>query len=113
MSYYTRVRFGFSEDPPGIDEVSTIVRSWLSGQNHDVEDKLDDFVRGWTPEGETDFCGLWSDDIEDLMINVSSHYPDIVFYVRGMGEEFEDVWLRRFEGGKVTFTLGPFPQAPG
>lgn len=113
LSYYTRVRFDFSDEPPEIEEVSAIVRSWLSDQNYDVDEKLDDFVRGWIPEGETDFCGLCSDDIEDLMTNVSSHYPHIRFYVRGMGEEFGDVWLRVFEGGKMTFTLGPFPKAPG
>lgn len=62
-----------------------------------MEDVLEDFRRGWT-EGQTDFNGLVSQDIEGLMASVSAQYPGIRFYVRGMGEEFNDVWLRQFDG---------------
>ncbi len=117
MSYYTRVTFEFSGEPPGVDGVSEAVRAWLLSQNrklsqngvahYGVEDFLGDFLRGWS-EGETVFNKIYSVNIEALMVFVSAQYPRIRFYVRGMGEEFDDVWLRQFEGGKTVFSLGPF-----
>jgi hypothetical protein len=108
LSYYTRATFAFSEEPPVVDDVAKVARSWLVAQNlYAVEDVLEDFRRGWM-EGQTDFNGLVSQDIEGLMASVSAHYPGIRFYVRGMGEEFNDVWLRQFEDGKIVFRLGPF-----
>jgi hypothetical protein len=110
LSYYTRVTFEFSEEPPRVDEVSTIVRAWLLAQNlYSVEHVLQDFRRGWS-EGHTDFSDLVSQDIEGLMANLSAKYPDILFYVRGMGEEFTDVWLRQFKAGEIVFRMGPFEQ---
>ena len=111
MSYYTHVTFDFSDEPPTSGDVSKVARSWLTDQNlYAVDDVLEDFLRGWT-EGETDFKGLMSQDISELMTQVSLKFPDILFYVRGMGEEFDDVWLRKFEGGKAIFELGPFDEA--
>jgi len=110
VSYYTRVTFEFSDDPPSVADVSKIVKSWLETQKfYAVEDVLGDFVRGWT-KGQVDFSDLVSQDIEGIMACVSAHYPEMSFYVRGMGEEFKDVWLRQFEGGKAVFTLGPFEE---
>lgn len=108
MSYYTQVNFQFSDEPPGADDVARVARQWLEAQKlYDVESVLEDILRGWT-EGQTDFNGLVCQDIEGLMANLSSAFPEIRFYVRGMGEEFDDVWLRQFEGGKAVFSLGPF-----
>ncbi len=65
------------------------------------------FRRGWK-EGSTEFNGLVVQDVEGLMTKVSSAFPGIRFYVRGMGEEYADVWLRQFEGGTVVNAIGPF-----
>jgi hypothetical protein len=108
MSYYSRVTFEFSDEPPAIDNVANIARSWLSEQNlYAVDDVVEDLRRGWS-EGHTDFCDLVSQDIEGLMMHLSTKYPGRRFYVRGMGEEFHDVWLRQFESGRVVFRMGPF-----
>ena len=108
MSYYTRVTIEFSDEPPPTDDASQVARAWLAAQNvYAVDDVLADFLGGWT-EGQTDFNGLVSQDVEGLMTNISLRYPQIRFYVRGMGEEFNDVWLRQFEGGKIVYTVGPF-----
>jgi len=108
LSYFTRVTFEFSGEPPGVDEASTTVRAWLLAQNlYAVEDVLQDFRRGWT-EGHADFSDLVSQDIEGLMANLSAKHSGIRFYVRGMGEEFNDVWLRQFEAGEIVFRVGPF-----
>ena len=111
LSYYTRVTFEFSDEPPEVDAVSAVARLWLVAQNlYAVDDVLADFNRGWT-EGQTEFKGLVSQDVEGLMTYVSAQFPEIGLFVRGMGEEFKDVWLRHFEGGKIVFTLGPFEQS--
>ena len=111
MSYYTRVTFEFSDTPPSVEDVAKIAHSWLVAQNcYGVEDVIEDFLRGWA-EGRTDFKGLVCRDVEGLMASLSSQYPTIRFFVRGMGEEFNDVWLRQFEGGKIIFKLGPFEQS--
>jgi hypothetical protein len=110
VSYYTRVTFEFSEEPPPADHVSPIVEGWLASRNlYAVKDVLADFLRGWT-EGQTDFSDLVSQDVEGLMTSVSARYPQICFYVRGMGEEFNDVWLRKFQGGNIVFRLGPLEE---
>jgi hypothetical protein len=110
LSYLTRVTFDFSDEPPAIADVSTTARAWLVAQNlYAVEDVLEDFLRGWS-EGRTEFSDLRSQDFDGLMVSVSAKYAGIRFYVRGMGEEFTDVWLRQFEGGKIVFGLGPFEQ---
>lgn len=108
MSYYTHVTFDFSDFPPPAEVVSPVVRAWLmKKKNYAAEDVLEDFLRGWT-ESETDFNKLDWEDIEELMKHVSAQYPTIRFYVRGMGEEFGDVWLRAFERGAILYHVGPF-----
>ena len=44
------------------------------------------------------------------MEHVSAGFPGLVFFVRGMGEEFPDVWLRLFRDGKIIFRVGPFEE---
>lgn len=111
MSYDTRVTFESSEAPPGRDEVATVVRPWLTAQRiYAVEYVLEDFLRGWT-EGHTVFQDLIHNDIEGIMTQVSDGFPGIVFSVRGMGEEFHDVWLRQFQSGRIVFSIGPFEES--
>ncbi len=106
MSYYTRVTFDFTDEPP-TNRVAETACQWLTAQNcYAVEDHLEDFLRGWT-EGATELKGFLSQEMEELMLSISAKYPESRFYVRGMGEEFGDV-LRQFEGGKIVFKVGPF-----
>jgi hypothetical protein len=86
-------------------------RAWLVGQRtYSVDDVLDDLRRGWT-EGHTEFSDLVGQDIEGLMSAISARHPAVRFYVRGMGEDFTDVWLRQFESGRVVYAVGPFEVA--
>jgi hypothetical protein len=72
-----------------------------------VQFVLDQLRRGLEEE-KGSFKGLWSDDVEEVMGHVSEGFPGLVFYVRGMGEEFSDVWLRLFRGGEIIMRVGPF-----
>ncbi|MFO0959544.1 MAG: hypothetical protein U0800_19270 [Isosphaeraceae bacterium] len=110
MSYYTTVEITFADDPPDFEAAIDRARSYLQSQGDtypDVEFVLDQLRRCFEEE-KGDIKGFWSDDIEGLMVHVSSGFPGVTFYVRGMGEEFPDVWLRLFQDGKVTFRAGPF-----
>src|SRR5437868_14389979 len=111
MSYYTHIEFTFADEPPDFEAVLDRARSYLESneRSDSVEDVLDDLRRSLEEE-EGDFKGMWSDDIEGLMEYVSAGFPGLVFYVRGMGEEFPDVWLRLFQDGKIIFRVGPFDE---
>jgi hypothetical protein len=83
VSYYTRVTFEFSDEPPSVEDVSKTAQSWLVAQNlYAVDDVIKDLVRGWT-EGQTDFNG--HSDIEGLMVVVSAHRNPLLrpWYGRG------------------------------
>ncbi len=111
MSYYTHIEFGFSDGPPAIEALLDRARAYLESAEtaYAVDDVLDDLRRGLEEE-KGDFKGLWSDDVEGLMEHVSAGFPGIIFYVRGMGEEFSDVWLRLFKDGKTVARIGPFDE---
>jgi hypothetical protein len=112
MSYYTDVEFTFSDEHPDFETVLGRARSYLElhGDKYpDVEFILDQ-LRAALEKEKGDFKGLWSDDIEGLMEHVSAGFPGLDFYVRGMGEEFHDVWLRLFRDGKTVFRIGPFEE---
>jgi hypothetical protein len=107
MSYHTHVDFQISDEVP-IEAVIERAREYLSAQGvYAVDDLLEDLKVG-LEEGSGLFNTFVSHDFEGLMQHVSAGFPGITFYVRGMGEEYEDVWLRQFEGGKTTASTGPF-----
>jgi hypothetical protein len=112
MSYYTDIEFTFSDERPDFEAILNRARSYLESQGDrypDAQFVLDQLRQGLEQE-KGDFKGLWSDDIEGLMEYVSGGFPGLVFYVRGMGEEFSDVWLRLFRDGKIIFRVGPFDE---
>jgi hypothetical protein len=111
MSYYTDIEFTFADEPPDFEAVLDRARSYLEsqGDKYAAEFVLEQ-LRCALEEEKGDIKGLWSDDIEGLMVYVSEGFPGLTFYVRGMGEEFPDVWLRLFKDGKVIFRAGPFEE---
>lgn len=38
---------------------------------------------------------------EENMLKLSRRYPDIVFKLKGIGEEFPDIWIKYFKNGKM------------
>ena len=110
MSYYTNVEFTFADEPPDFGAVLDRARLYLESRRDnypDVDFVLDQLCHALEAE-KGDFKGLYSEDIEGIMAYVSAGFPDVTFFVRGMGEEYPDIWLRLFKGGKVTFRAGPF-----
>jgi hypothetical protein len=109
MSYFTKVEITFDDEPPDFEAVLDRARSFLEsqGDRFHVDFVLEQLQRVLEVE-KGDLKGLWSDDVEGLMEYVSAGFPGLVFYVRGMGEEFSDVWIRLFRSGKSIFRVGPF-----
>jgi hypothetical protein len=111
MSYYTEVEFTFADERPDFEAVLGRARSYLESQEREYAvDFIIEQLRHALEEEKGDFKGLWSDDIDGLMEYVSAGFPGLVFYVRGMGEEFADVWLRLYEDGKIVSRVGPFEE---
>ena len=111
MSYYTEVEFTFADERPDIEAVLGRARSYLESQEREYAvDFIIEQLRGALEAEKGDVKGLWSDDIDGLMEFVSAGFPGLVFYVRGTGEEFADVWLRLYKDGKIAFRVGPFEE---
>ena len=110
MSYYTNVEFTFGDETPDLGAVLERARLYVESHrdNYPDVDFVLDQLRRALEEERGDLKGLWSDDIEGLMEHISAGCPGIVFFVRGTGEEFSDIWLRLFKDGKVIFRAGPF-----
>jgi hypothetical protein len=107
MSYYTRVEFQMS-DEVSAEVVLSHARSYLEAQGtYSVEDVLANLKTALC-EGNCLFKGMTCDEFEGLLESVSAALPSATFFVRGMGEEFPDVWLRRFTRGKSSSSIGPF-----
>lgn len=99
MSYYTKVEFQFSDEPPPFSDVEECARAHFDPARYAVPHILEDLRRAWK-EGKADFNGLSCPDFEGLLCRVSAKHPELRIYARGGGEEPRDFWLREFEGGK-------------
>ncbi len=107
MSYYTHVDIQTSDEIDA-EDVLAHARTYLEAQGiYPVEHVLEG-LKTALAEGSNLFKGMTCDDFDGLMESVSSAVPSVTFFVRGMGEEFVDVWLRQFEGGKSRSPIGPF-----
>ncbi len=110
MSYYTKFELTFEWHRPDIRAVIERARSHLESHpdQYPEADSLLEELRKALKNDRGEFAGQYSEDIEGLMKHVSGGFPGLIFFVRGMGEEFPDVWLRLFRDGKILFRAGPF-----
>ena len=107
MSYSTRIDIQFSHDAPAFDDVIDCVRAQFDRERFGVDDILAELQRGWE-EGKAEFNRLECSDVEGLMRRISAKFPKNRMCVRGIGEEWRDLWLREFEAGKIVYSAGPF-----
>lgn len=105
MSYYSRVCCSLSNDVISEDipfhQVEPVAKSWLI--EHDISlDVLEDIAESM----ETDFFdvvgfnNMYAPDIIDLYQYISTQFPKAELRVRGVGEEFHDMWYRHFKNGE-------------
>jgi hypothetical protein len=110
VSYYTNVRIDYYSEDGSItaDMLLTEARAYLSRFPHyAVDDIMSDLTEVFQ-KGSGSFKGMMCSDLTDLFRALSRKYPTVRLDIWGHGEEFGDVWARRFLGGKVTVKRGPF-----
>lgn len=54
------------------------------------------------------FNGLDAATVIGLFDEIARQFPFIRFYVRGIGEDFSNMWLREYYNGVTVFAAGPF-----
>lgn len=80
MGYYTRYELSVQEDT-------------FTGND------WEEIVSGYTDYGPFGQECKWYDHEQD-MIRVSKDYPEVLFILRGEGEEAGDLWISYFKNGK-------------
>ena len=120
MSYYTRLEVtcddtGRIKGAVAETDIIAAAESFVTrnGLHKDVLSDLKDALRGFN-NSDIGFNRVPGFLIEMMMLHVSTAIPDVTFYVRAVGEEFNDVWMRQIRDGKIVFGQGPFAEeAPG
>jgi hypothetical protein len=86
MGYYTR--FNLSVDDINNDILTKIIE--------EDEDLIDIFDQ----DGDSFDEYKWYKHEEDIA-KISKKYPDVVFTLKGEGEEAGDIWVKYFKNGKI------------
>ena len=106
MSYYTTFDIYLEGEQVPTDAVLGVADAFLRRQaSYAVEDILED-LRKSLEEGRAELK-LYFYDIDLLLKNISLAFPTTVFCARGFGEEFDDVWLRKYALGNAISAIGP------
>jgi hypothetical protein len=110
VSYYTDVRIDYySKDGSVTDDMLLAeARAYLSRfSRYAVDDTMKDLTPAFRT-GRGTLKGMTCVDLTDLFLALSRKFPNVRLDVWGHGEEFADVWARRFLGSKVIVKRGPF-----
>lgn len=118
MSYY--VRLEVSWDGPGFDifdkracrAVFSQVEEYLRSEKAEAKSReiygemgypalewLEEFRKAFAGKGG-DIKGLDKKWVASLLRHVSGRFPGVIFGARGVGEEFDDVWVLWYRDGR-------------
>lgn len=102
MGYYT----GYSLNISGPGSVHII---------YEVRAKYENARYAFDENGEQYATCKWYDH-EDDMKAFSRLYPDVLFTLNGIGEDYPDIWVKYFKNGKMQFVkakivLDPFDES--
>lgn len=85
MDYYTQYTLSTPNDcAPDTDAIESTIKG-ISG-----------YPIKFGGGGERTWYGHQND-----MLKLSKIYPDVLFKLEGVGEEFEDIWVKYFKNGKM------------
>ncbi len=114
MSYYTILELTWddADHPRGSITARDIVQAAApyveaNGWHSDVLKDVEAATRGFGLSSPG-FNGIPGFALADLLLQVSRELPQVTFLARGVGEEFGDLWLRRFRAGEPLEEAGPF-----
>ena len=94
-----------------VERVIDAARTFVIRQNWS-EDVLTDLRDSMSTNGlgPPAFNRVLSYGVIELLRSVSEQIPDVVFYAKGAGEEFWDIWFREFKAGSELRGSGPFDE---
>ncbi len=113
MSYYTRVDCtwddgDYAQGNLSVDDILPVAEKWL--EQMDIHpDVLADVEAAINQPMEYGFNGLYADLIIDLFAHIAQAFPRVHFFVRGVGEEFDDMWLCEFKQGELVRQQDCYP----
>jgi hypothetical protein len=114
MSYYTRLEIEWddSDRHQGENIQAEVIAAAEPFVSHnrlhtDVLKDLKDALRGFN-NSDIGFKSIPQPFLEAMMLQISRTVGNVTFYVRGAGEEFGDIWMRKIRDGNVVFSRGPF-----
>lgn len=105
MSYYSYVELTWDDSDYTLgnltfSDIEPIVRQWA--KDCDIHpDVILDIKTIIENPFQPCFNGLDGALIQDLFACIAETFPQIHFFVRGMGEEFDDMWKYQFINGKL------------
>ena len=97
MGYYTQFQLEYE---PELDEIRDVLKD---NKFCPYSPLYDVFCEGEPTK--------WYDH-EDNMRRLSSMFPDVLFTVKGVGEEMPDIWVKYFKGGKCQYCKGKVTYDP-
>lgn len=109
MGYYTDYRLDVCTATKFGDSFTTAncISPLIETQLEDEIEKLDVFEGGDCDSGWYGNA-KWYDWEEDMLL-LSKRFPEIMFTLGGIGEEFGDIWEAYFYDGRVDFFIGDKP----
>ena len=109
MGYYTGYEL-YIDDANGLDDPA------IKNVENAIKE-LNIFEPGGCAEYGWSAYTKWYDCDKDMRL-LSYRFPDVVFELRGDGEDFEDVWAQYYKGGRVqtdglvvTYTYNKFDES--
>jgi hypothetical protein len=116
MSYYTQLSLSWNDADYArgtltVDAIADAAKGFLA-EHHWSEDVIGDLRQSceFVTLGPPGFNSAYADGVIQLIEHISKQFPEVVFYAKGAGEEFHDIWIREFKGGEVTVQRGPFDE---
>ena len=108
MKYWTWVEFNFQGDQEvSLEVLMACAKKHLDdAKRYAVDPILNDFRNALAEAGG--HFAVYPFDIDLMVRAMANSFPDLTIEFRAVGEEFHDVWLRRYRGTQLLITHGPF-----
>jgi hypothetical protein len=82
-------------------ELDALKSTIVNGDNEDfILKEFYDFHDMYPYLNGEGFTAKWYDHENDLK-TFSKNYPDLIFKLKGIGEEYPDIWIKYFKNGKM------------